>query len=632
MSWFLRRLRQTLLILALLIAVAVVVGLLLGPKLVERETLAALRARGLTDATLEVQSVGWRHTHVSHLSLGEGLSAEAVQLTYSPGTLLSGRARAVTVIGAEWHVAINEDGLDLGPIERWRGGNGGSGDVPLTQFRLRASTLVLDINGQPHRLPVAGTVTRRNPGKAGPWHVELTTHYAGRRWRITGTCPRDARRAELTLHMGERVLAEVNYHRRGNEHQLAVTGELEPLNRQLLGKRFVFEGGHFSGAITLDTADSSFAGNLAVRGASLSIGERTLTRPVVAVTAPDRNGATWQLQVNGQSKALANGSLGWSDGALRLDTRPIDLTEADPLAGLLKAVTGAAVTGTAGLDGRLAWRGGRLRPRLTVTLEQATIALPGQPYRVAGLEAAVTFDQFSPLATPGGQRVRWKDASLGKLAIGEGAARFTVESPGSLLIEHLTWRMWGGRMRAMGVRLDPAAPAFSANLFAEDVALGPWLDTWTAGYVQGSGRLTGRLALRVKTEPRLRLAVGNSFLQAVGPGELSISASGMVERMLAKYAASGTQRGAGELVRARIAASLKQFRYRTLRFTVQTQRQPPVLRVTLAGEGGEHDQGLNLTVNFTDFPAFLDAVLRFNLGMKRAGDPAFNKPTDAEGG
>jgi len=288
------------------------------------------------------------------------------------------------------------------------------------------------------------------------------------------------------------------------------------------------------------------------------------------------------------------------------------------IARLFQTFTGYTIDGEVAIAGRISIDG---KPAsITATLRQTTIANADRTQRFEGVVGRVTLDALSP-RTPNSQHIGWTSARIGELDIGAGSLLFQLTEGPAVQVERLQWRIGAGRYWAHAFVIRPDEPDMKINLFWENVELNDWLAIVAAEKASGSGRLYGRLPIRIRTQPRLNLTFGEGYLIARGSGHVTIEDKQLVEQMVYKHA--GQIGGGGDIgarVQDRVVQSLHDFQYETLAFVVEVEDGEPVLRVTTAGQGRSVPQELNLEVNFRGIGPLVDLLLRTKLGMDRAAD------------
>ncbi len=172
------------------VATIVVLGLWLGlgPTIVEREIAAQVQGIGLPKPTLRVGGYSLSHVEITHLSVGQDgrLRVGSLGVDYSPVQLLHNQVDSIEIIGLEAEVRRKDGVWDLGPLAGLRGPTGGEtpDELPFRRITLRASTLVLDLDGRRLRIPISGFL--ENAGR-GALSLDLTAIVEGVSLQFSGT-------------------------------------------------------------------------------------------------------------------------------------------------------------------------------------------------------------------------------------------------------------------------------------------------------------------------------------------------------------------------------------------------------------------------------------------------------------
>ena len=286
---------------------------------------------------------------------------------------------------------------------------------------------------------------------------------------------------------------------------------------------------------------------------------------------------------------------------------------------LFKAFTGYTLDGRINIAGTVSVDG--QRPAITATLRDAVLRNKDQSQVFRGITGQVTLNGFSPLASPDAQRLAWSSGKFGQLDLGEGSVQFHVGVGPTLHVERLQWWIGKGRYWAHAFDVRPDQPDLKINLFWENVDLNDWLALVAADKASGTGRLFGRLPIRIQTQPQLKLSYGEGYLISSGPGGVTIADKQLVEEMVTTYAGQiGGEGDVGAMVQDRVVQALQDFQYEELSFVVQLEDGEPVLRVKTHAQGRIVPQELHLEVNFRGVGPLVDLLMRTQLGMDRAKD------------
>jgi hypothetical protein len=291
---------------------------------------------------------------------------------------------------------------------------------------------------------------------------------------------------------------------------------------------------------------------------------------------------------------------------------------------LFNAFTGYTLDGRINIAGTVSVDG--QRPAITATVRDAVLRNADGSQRFAGITGQLTLDGFDPLTTPDGQGLAWTSGQFGQLRIGDGSVQCHLGAGPTLHVERLQWKIGPGRYWAHAFDVRPDQPDMKINLFWENVDLNDWLALVAADKAKGTGRLFGRLPIRVQTQPQLRLTFGEGYLISSGPGGVTIEDEQLVGEMVSTYAGQiGGEGEVGAMVQGRVVQALQDFQYQELSFVVQLEEGEPVLRVKTHGQGRVVPQELHLEVNFRGVGPLVDLLMRTQLGMDRAKDKMLRK-------
>ncbi len=151
-----------------------------------------LRASGVEQYAFDLRSADVGGLHLSDVSIGPDrrLRASSVEITHTLSDLWNRRIRTARVVGARWEIRLGKDGVDLGPVDRFLGGDGKPRDrLPVDRVELRSSLLVCHALGRTWRVPVEGSL--ENEPESDTLQLDLRFRLLGRRLRLSGDVRRD---------------------------------------------------------------------------------------------------------------------------------------------------------------------------------------------------------------------------------------------------------------------------------------------------------------------------------------------------------------------------------------------------------------------------------------------------------
>lgn len=303
-------------------------------------------------------------------------------------------------------------------------------------------------------------------------------------------------------------------------------------------------------------------------------------------------------------------------GELLADVAPFELKNPASLHALHPAAAELEVTGKVQASARIAYDRGQVTPRIELHLNDVTIDDAKADAHIRGLAADLAIDRFSPLSTPGGQRVALREGKVGKSEIRDAELLFRLESPGSVLVEKLsTGFIKPGRVLTTAFRFNPRRPEAQVTLFLQDVELQDWAEALSNGRVVGQGSVYGQLALMIDSQKRPPLRLGKGFLYSrSGRGWFQIKDPEVVKTALAGLDsdAPGKATDLGPL-KAKAEQALKDFAYNALRIEFVEQDGEVVAQLRIAGKGHAGVDPLvfeGLNINIYDFNRFVNVTTR----------------------
>ena len=243
--------------------------------------------------------------------------------------------------------------------------------------------------------------------------------------------------------------------------------------------------------------------------------------------------------------------------------------------------------GPVGIDGEVAvGPGGALGTRLSLALDG--LSLRGRVFEVAGLAGRVTLSGLAPPASAGPQELSAQSLIAG-VPIESPRARFTLlpRSRGmAVQIHEGRGTLAGGEVAVADARWDTAAETNSVDIRVLGVSLERLLREWQIEGLSGTGRLTGRIPVRVGPAG---LVVEGGRLEAGGAGRIAVDWG----------AARETLMNSGEQVALTVRA-LEDFRYDSLTIGVDRPAEGALsLAIGLEGSNPEVLDGYPFRFNIT---------------------------------
>ncbi|MEO6594162.1 MAG: YdbH domain-containing protein [Planctomycetota bacterium] len=242
--------------------------------------------------------------------------------------------------------------------------------------------------------------------------------------------------------------------------------------------------------------------------------------------------------------------------------------------------------------------------------------------QVRGVAAELQFRGLPMPVSCGPQHLRWKHVRVDAVEAGSGGAQCELSS-GLELRATIHQRTVDeiGSIDVSELYLAPGVHSFPLTLAFDRVSLQEWLELLSRGRVTGDGRLSGKVALVLHTEPRLSIDLRNGQLAAAPGGVVRFlddaETAGLVLHHVQQIAEST---GHDALVQARLVEALQEFAYTELDFRIlpDAESHSVTLQVHAVGEGRRVPQQLDLKVNLHGFDTAVDTAMTIQLGLDRA--------------
>lgn len=325
------------------------------------------------------------------------------------------------------------------------------------------------------------------------------------------------------------------------------------------------------------------------------------------------------FKLEGDARLTSSGLISRTE----FSAEPFYISAAGPLGSIIMKQTGASLTGVMSAKGRIVLDRGHLEPEVTVSLSQAEVSLAEDTIALGNVNAKVTIDSFPP-TTPGGQRVTWDSARLGEIDLGAGLLDFQLEKQDTFAVEQIRCKtLPRGEFRTHSFRVKPAKPDLRIELYCEDVSLSRWLTLLAKDKASGEGLISGRLPLRIRTKPSLKVEFAPGYLMAAPGGWFEIHDTEALEALLSENIPSTAQEtNYSDDLKDRVVQSLRNFEYSKLKFEIIQNEWNQTLRISTVGQGRKTPkgmkgpQGIDMTVNINGFDALVATILEMKLGLE----------------
>ena len=299
----------------------------------------------------------------------------------------------------------------------------------------------------------------------------------------------------------------------------------------------------------------------------------------------------------------------------------------DSLAPGLEKIT---ATGSVNTRLNLDLKGSNIQPDLHVAFRDINLIYPDMDMEITDARGDVRLNSFSPLTTPGNQRMDVSGFRIGEVEFVDGFAAFRLDSADEVFLERTRWHLpEGGFITAHASRFDMKAQRADFEVFFEDIDILKLAARVTDRKIDGSGLVYGRVPVLYEQG---RVEIGNGFLYSIpGTGRLSIKDEEWLETLLLYV--RDAMRGHPHLstVSERLEQALQDFEYDYLVVKLQKGAEDTSAMIELRGRGVEGDPPQevgSLVINVNDLGEIVNRLLHFQMSREESIERAFDELFD----
>lgn len=317
-------------------------------------------------------------------------------------------------------------------------------------------------------------------------------------------------------------------------------------------------------------------------------------------------------------------------GNMTASTGWFDLPEKrlqDSLAPGLEKIT---ATGSVNAQLNLDVKGSNIQPDLHVAFRDVNLRYPDMDMEITGARGDVRLNRFSPLTTPGNQRIDVSGFRIGEVEFIDGFAAFRLDSADEVFLERTRWYLpEGGFITAHASRFDMKAQSADFEVFFEDIDVLKLAARVTDRKIDGSGLVYGRVPVLYEQG---RVEIGNGFLYSIpGTGRLGIKDEEWLETLILHV--RDAMRGHPYLstVSERLEQALQDFEYDYLMIKLKKGAEDTSAMIELRGRGVEGDPPQevgSLVINVNDLGEIVNRLLRFQMSKEESIERAFDELFD----
>jgi hypothetical protein len=302
-------------------------------------------------------------------------------------------------------------------------------------------------------------------------------------------------------------------------------------------------------------------------------------------------------------------------GRINAQTDWFNLPEKEVIHGLAPQLDGMTITGAVRAELDMDLKGPLLKPLIQIDIREVDVVYPDMDMEVSGISGSVLIDAFSPLTTPGNQRIDISRLRIGQVELERGFLTFRLESPESFFLEKTRWNLpEGGFIAAHASRFDVQDFSADFEIFFEDIDLIKLVSRLSDEKIAGSGLVYGRVPILYNQD---RVRIGQGYLYSVpGAGRLGIRDEDWLEVLLLYVREAMRDHPYLSLVSQRMEEALRDFEYNFLEVKLIPGLEDTAARIELRGRGVEGDPPQevgSLVINVNDLGEIVNRILRFQL-------------------
>jgi hypothetical protein len=502
-AWRMRRILCVTFVACLIPAVAAVV--LARRDLAEGLLRLGLVRAGIAPQTLELRSIGLGGAALGPLHLGgaDGPSASAVEIGWTPWSLLHARLARLRVEGLQLTLVVDHGAVTVAGLPGGSGSGGGAA-LPFEELELTAA-----------RVTLAASIGKANISIEAMTERDAEGMMTGRAAIDAIAMPVAGKPIPLAIDLPEWRLAAT-----GQEARLDVTGG----SLVLPGQGAQLTGLGISATAAGQVTALRLTGELRDRSAPAAWAPLAL-----ALTARrDARALTLTGHAESPDKALSvtidgRHELAGGHGSAQIRLAPIEFNPAGRQPRDLFPVAGHAldrVAGSVAASGTVSWGGKDTAAMLRLDLQG--VGFEGDLAQVSGLDGRIVLDALMPPHTPGPQHLTGALRIAG-LPLAPFDLRLSLPGADRLLVEAATLELAGGTLSLADVAFQRDRP-LDAPLEVRGVDLGTVLALIGIDGLSGSGALDGRIPVRIDPAG---VAIAGGRLTARAPGVVRYTGSGL---------------------------------------------------------------------------------------------------------
>lgn len=313
-------------------------------------------------------------------------------------------------------------------------------------------------------------------------------------------------------------------------------------------------------------------------------------------------------------------------GNITAHTGWFDLPEKELLDRLAPELETINIDGSVNTGFNLNFNDAMMKPDLRVGFRDIHVTSPVMEMTISDARGDIRLNSFSPLTTPGNQRIDISRFKIGEVELMDGFATFRLESASALFLEKTSWNLpEGGIVTAHSSRFNIEPVNADFEVFFEDIDILKIVARVSEQKIDGSGLVYGRVPILYEQG---KVTIGNGFLYSLpGTGRLGIKDEAWLETLLLYVRDAMKGHPYLSTVSERLEQALQDFEYHYLTVDLKKGAEDTSARIELRGQGVEGDPPQevgSLVINVNDLGEIINRALRFQMTAEESIEKAFD--------
>ncbi len=280
-------------------------------------------------------------------------------------------------------------------------------------------------------------------------------------------------------------------------------------------------------------------------------------------------------------KALFSGKIlkqadGRQTAELSFEIPTLTLESGVDLEQFFPAAKGITFTGTLSARGGIKTENSNLEGVAEVRIDGGAVMLEEYNMSIEGIETIVQLPDLIHFRSRPDQRICFKKAAFGTIAMTSGKIHFQIESPTSFFIEKSSFNWCNGNVDTQSFRIIPDSDDYSLTLYCSRLDLAMMLGQLGDMNAEGKGTVNGKIPLDVRNG---KIKIVDGFLNSVPGDGGSIRLKG-TETLAKGLLTDSPQFGQLELA----LEALKDYEYKWAKLELNSEEDTLLMRLQFDGK------------------------------------------------